>query len=985
MAETVFVGRHDERDRLASVLRGDSGSAGVAVITGDAGMGKSRLLAEVARSVPDVAVLVGSCLPMSEALPYGAITDAFDRLTGPTGGPVLNKALSRCAAFVTPQICALIPAMSAEAHFPPTASADRTRLFAAVRDVLTALGAARRTALVVEDLHWADAGTLDLLTFLVRSVPPGTALVATSRRDELTAGSPVIDWLDTTARFPSVDQVILAPLSEDDVASLVASLVDGEASAAFVAEVGRRGQGNPFFTEQLVAVARDVASPSEQAGGVPAGVAQMLLGRVRSVSAAASDVSAVLAVAARPLGEPELAACVGTGVDVAVGLRDLLDTHLAESAEQDRYRLRHALLEDAVRDTLLASQRAALHAAVAGALAARGGENPGEVAAHWAQAGIKVEEAHWSVRAARHAEGVFAWGKASAAWRRVWALWSALPEGDRPPVRLPEVILSCVGDARRGDEATFVPLAQEALADDGLTSDDRATGALLSLYGSRLSLTDVTAGIEAFEAAVARLDRIQQPSAEQARALYGLARTKTINGVTTGTEEEELARAATLAEQVGAVDVLLELATDRASARFDAGHVAEGLADLTAVLQRAGQGDAGVAEQWAWAAVTDFQLWLLDLQKGVDAGLQAIDRVLALGYRESFGFSIIVWNTVDCLLLRGEVDTARQLVTRYLRPAFTSTSWPVHMSQAELDLLAGDLATALVAVEHLEAAGYQGEETLLWLASVAATADLWSAKPVSAWERTARAWTQVQEAPGRVRASRMLVLAARAAADMADADPSANRDLLVAQLRELAKQAGCFDPHPARVLGAAYGATFEAEIARLQRNEDEPTWRAAKETWAGHGVPHHAAYAGWRLAVCLLDRGRRTDGQHELAAAYAAARDHEPLRREIEALARRARLPVQAAPQMPESSAASTTDGGAHSDLTPRELEVLRLLGTGASNEEIGRRLYISPKTASVHVSHIFRKLGVNGRVQAAMVAERMGLLTTGSNEGQGP
>jgi DNA-binding CsgD family transcriptional regulator len=231
----------------------------------------------------------------------------------------------------------------------------------------------------------------------------------------------------------------------------------------------------------------------------------------------------------------------------------------------------------------------------------------------------------------------------------------------------------------------------------------------------------------------------------------------------------------------------------------------------------------------------------------------------------------------------------------------------------------------------------------------------------------------------------MLVLAARAAADMADADPSANRDLLVAQLRELAKQAGCFDPHPARVLGAAYGATFEAEIARLQRNEDEPTWRAAKETWAGHGVPHHAAYAGWRLAVCLLDRGRRTDGQHELAAAYAAARDHEPLRREIEALARRARLPVQAAPQMPESSAASTTDGGAHSDLTPRELEVLRLLGTGASNEEIGRRLYISPKTASVHVSHIFRKLGVNGRVQAAMVAERMGLLTTGSNEGQRP
>lgn len=82
---------------------------------------------------------------------------------------------------------------------------------------------------------------------------------------------------------------------------------------------------------------------------------------------------------------------------------------------------------------------------------------------------------------------------------------------------------------------------------------------------------------------------------------------------------------------------------------------------------------------------------------------------------------------------------------------------------------------------------------------------------------------------------------------------------------------------------------------------------------------------------------------------------------------------------------ASATGGAAPSGLTPRELDVLRLLGTGASNDEIGHRLYISPKTASVHVSHIFRKLGVNGRVQAVMVAERRGLLTTGSNEGRAP
>ncbi len=160
----------------------------------------------------------------------------------------------------------------------------------------------------------------------------------------------------------------------------------------------------------------------------------------------------------------------------------------------------------------------------------------------------------------------------------------------------------------------------------------------------------------------------------------------------------------------------------------------------------------------------------------------------------------------------------------------------------------------------------------------------------------------------------------------------------------------------------------------------------AKDTWASHDVPHHAAYAGWRLAVCLLDRGRRNDGQNELnycvrggaAPRTAATGDRGP----ADARVCHSRPPHRRPTRPPRAAA---TSGAAGSGLTPRELDVLRLLGTGASNDEIGHRLYISPKTASVHVTHIFRKLGVNGRVQAAMVAERMGPLTTGTNEGGAP
>jgi hypothetical protein len=105
-------------------------------------------------------------------------------------------------------------------------------------------------------------------------------------------------------------------------------------------------------------------------------------------------------------------------------------------------------------------------------------------------------------------------------------------------------------------------------------------------------------------------------------------------------------------------------------------------------------------------------------------------------------------------------------------------------------------------------------------------------------------------------------------------------------------KAQCFAPHPGRVLGAAFGVTFEAELARLLRHGGEAEWRAARDTWAGHDVPHQAAYAGWRLSEQLVATGRRKDAEAELVAAYAMAETHVPLRREIEGFARRARLPL---------------------------------------------------------------------------------------------
>ena len=130
--------------------------------------------------------------------------------------------------------------------------------------------------------------------------------------------------------------------------------------------------------------------------------------------------------------------------------------------------------------------------------------------------------------AARHAEGLFAWREASASWRRVWELWSSLPEDERPDVELAEAVVGCVRDAARVDLASdrsdsFLDLAREALADERVSGDDYATARLLDAYGSRLALTDTAAGTAALERAVALFERAGRPSAEHARAI-GYAR-----------------------------------------------------------------------------------------------------------------------------------------------------------------------------------------------------------------------------------------------------------------------------------------------------------------------------------------------------------------------------------------------------------------------------------------------------------------------------
>jgi len=231
----------------------------------------------------------------------------------------------------------------------------------------------------------------------------------------------------------------------------------------------------------------------------------------------------------------------------------------------------------------------------------------------------------------------------------------------------------------------------------------------------------------------------------------------------------------------------------------------------------------------------------------------------------------------------------------------------------------------------------------------------------------------------------LLVVGMRACADLAE-QARARRDESAVVAAEAAadglaawvgRVSGApFTEHPFAVTIPAERATWEAERTRLAGTSDPDAWSRAAQTWQDLGCPHRAGYAWWRQAQAQLDSGQPTAAAAAaLRAAAAAAKGHAPLLAQVRRLADRARIPLQP-PAADISQTPPPAQARAPYRLTGRELAVLRLLAAGRTNAQIGAELYISPKTASVHVTSIFRKLGVSGRVQAAAVAERAGLLS---------
>ncbi len=249
-----MIGRRTELALVTRALVGGPGPRAVMLI-GEAGVGKTRLLAEAIHSARDsgVTVLVGQCLPLTDSVPFLPLVEALRTL----GTPAV---LERCSPRVRAELARLVPDWSPAAtrsESGPVEGWQRGLLFAALRDLLAALAVDGPYALVVEDLHWADTTTLDFLSYLTAVDSGATRLVLTCRDEEIDPKRPVGRWFVEIARQAGLERLSLGRLSRFEVGQLIRGLVAEATPSSFVDDVFDRAGGNAFFTEQLVAASID--------------------------------------------------------------------------------------------------------------------------------------------------------------------------------------------------------------------------------------------------------------------------------------------------------------------------------------------------------------------------------------------------------------------------------------------------------------------------------------------------------------------------------------------------------------------------------------------------------------------------------------------------------------------------------------------------------------------------------------------------------
>ncbi|MFB4298207.1 AAA family ATPase [Actinomadura sp. NTSP31] len=959
---SVFVARTAELAALSDAFARACEAGPMAVlIGGDAGIGKSRVVAEFAARLPSrTRVVRGDCLEAGGGFAYAPFIAAMRALVrdlGPDHAAGLLPGGGRLG------LAHWLPVLGA-APDEPDPVYGKARLF---EDVLTLIERAARErplVLVVEDLHWADPSSRELLVFLVHNLAgPGVLLVGTYRSADLDERHPLRPVLTGLARSPRVRRTEPAPLTCAEVRRLVAGRLGYEPDRDVVEEIARRSEGNPLFVEAL-------ADAGAQ-GGTPRRLRDLLLAGFRSLPDGSRSVLHAASVASAwggGLAHRFLASVTGLD-DLALedAIRPAVE-HGLLLTEGDGYAFRHALLRQAVYEDVLPSARARMHKRSGAALQADpdlvpDGRAAAEEAAHWCAAGEKERafDALW--RAAAAARAVHAHPERLRILERVLRQWDdvAGPERvlgvDRAEVlhRAAEACLSA-GEAARG-----VALATEALAALDRESDPGRAALLLELRSLlRHRLGDPA--LDDLRAAVALLPA-WAPAAVRGRPLSTLA-----NRLFLLSSPDESRALATEALEAGRESGDARV---RAWALLTLGSLDGAAGDLDTALARIAEaaritraaGESAVPLVIAAMAEADALHGMGLDERAVEAATAGLETARRSGLDRDQGAGLAA-KGAEPLWALGRWDEAAAL----LRGVLALDPPPLFAALAQVNLgtvvlAQGDVAAAGQAADAAYAImgdTYEGKAFRLPLHDLRCRIAMVRDDLAGADGILGRAL----DGPGLLATSRfawpLLLTGARLCGErLARPDAADGARERLAQLHDLAGRLPVIGP-----VQRAYRTGFHAEAG-------DGTWDEAVRAWREVGRPYPLAQALFRAAEAPGVPSAQAAERCREAAAIAARLGAKPLLREIERLAARARLSL-AEPE-PEKEPAAP-DPARRLGLTRRETEVLRLVADGRSNRQIAEALFISVRTAGVHVSNILAKLQVASRTEAAALAHRLRL-----------
>ncbi|MFE0808257.1 AAA family ATPase [Streptomyces sp. NPDC058848] len=1005
----VFVGRAAELATLNDAfVRAAAAEPQALLLGGEAGVGKTRLVEEFADAARrrGAVVALGGCVEIgADGLPFAPFSTALRALRRQLPGE-----LADAAAGQEEELARLLPELGEGTPVTGGGRHDEesmARLFELTARLLERVAARHTVVLVLEDLHWADASTRHLIAYLVRTLRTGRLVVlATYRSDDIHRRHPLRPLLAELDRLRTVRRIELGRFTRDEVGRQIAGILAYEPDPLQVDEIFERSDGNAFFVEELAVAAHEGCCT-----GLTDSLRDLLLVRVEALSESAQRVARTVAEGGSTVEYRLLAAVASLAEDDLIeALRAAVGANiLLPAPDGDAYRFRHSLVREAVADDLLPGERSRLNRRYAEALDADptlvpAAERVMRLASYWYHAHDPARALPAVLDASVEARRRHAYSEQLRLLERAMELWDSVPDDVRAtlrPVDYTEVYPPCGCDPQTtplryldlmaeaavagrlcGERERALKITKRALrlleeeqeAGEGMPASGRDPQRAAWFWTQRSLLVQAQGRGDGWrELGIAQeLVRGLPPSQVHAEVLAMAANWSMLHDP--GPDAVVAAeRAVEYARMVGADDIELNARLTLGGLMVDAGHIDAGLAEMYQVRDL-------VVAQGRSAVVARSHVNLPSVLESVGRSEEAlgilregVELTRRMGLLESEAW---VWgNLSESLISLGRWDEALEAAARASAPGRgPAPRGGAALKRAFVALARGGTAEAAGLLAEARAAYGTHDPMPQYRLPLAALA----IGIAAAEGRVADVRAELGRAldaglpPGTQRYGWPLLLSAAQAEADARGLPAAaeGRADALERLAGTAKSLTTGAP-----VWLAHEKWLRAELHRAEGRDTPALWTEAVTAFERLERPYELARVRHRLAAALLDTGGEDERARatellRLAGTVARHLSARPLADAVDLLGRRARLPLGRAAG-PERVPADPAEA---LGLTSRERDVLRLVSDGRTNRQIAEELFISPKTASVHVSNILAKLGVSGRGEAAAVAHRLAL-----------